>query len=306
MAEVAIIMASYNGEKYIQEQIDSILNSSFQDFELHVCDDGSTDRTEEIVSSYVKRNIGKVFFHKNRENLGVIRNFLDGMKYAQCPYYMFSDQDDVWEKDKILHTLEKMKREENQDADAPIAVFGDAYMVDAELRSLNNTFQRISNLNPTNTKLSHLVVENSVIGCTLMINACLKELVKETDLHIKMHDWWIALIATSFGKLVYLDEPLLKYRQHENNTLGAKSDIAYAKENIAKMKKIRDSVYESCFQAEAFLTCYREQLNEEQKNVLLYFAEIPRLNWIMRKYRILHGKFYKTGWLKNIALLLII
>lgn len=306
MAEVAVIMASYNGAKYIGEQIESILGNSFDDIELHVCDDGSTDETEEIVNTYVEKNPGKVFFHKNKENLGVIRNFLEGMKCADCPYYMFSDQDDVWEKDKILHTLERMKQEENKNVNIPIAVFGDAYMVDANLKSMNSTFQKTSNVNPTNTKLSHLVVENTVIGCTLMINAGLKELVRNTSLQIKMHDWWLALIATSMGKLVYLDEPLLKYRQHENNTLGAKSELAYATENVGKLKKIRDSVHESCFQAEAFLSCYGDKLTEEQRKIFSYFAEIPKLNWFARKYRIVHGKYFKTGLLKNFALLLII
>lgn len=310
MAEVAVIMAAYNGEKFIAEQIDSILDNSFTDIELHICDDGSTDRTEQIASVYVDKYPDKIHYHKNEKNLGVIRNFLYGLIYADCPYYMFSDQDDVWEKDKILHTLDKMKSEENshmaaEGREIPIAVFGDAYMVDGELRSMNSTFQKLSNLTPADTGLPHVLVENAVIGCTLMINRCLRNKLQTVPEQVRMHDHWIAIMAAALGRLVYLDEPLLKYRQHGNNTLGGASDISYATSNLGRIKKIKAGVWDSYYQAGAFLDCFENELTEEQKSVLSYFADIPNHNWFVRKYRILHGGFYKTGFIKNTALLLL-
>lgn len=306
MAKVAIVMAAYNGEKYIAEQITSILNNSYKDIELHICDDGSTDGTEEIVASFVERYPRKVFYHRNEKNLGVIRNFFFGLNLVEAEYYMFSDQDDVWEKDKILHTLEKMKEQEAKANSKPVLVFGDAYMVDSYLQSMGNTFQKISNLNPKDTRLSHVVVENAVIGCTVMLNEALKKKLTVFPKEIRMHDWWVALIAATMGELAFLDEPLLKYRQHGNNTLGGMSDMSFAKKNLGKIGKIRQGVHGSCYQAKAFLECYWDELTEQQRSVLAYFAEIPEKSWFVRKYRVIRGGYFKTGILKNMALLFVI
>lgn len=299
MAEIAIVMATYNGERFLREQIDSILNNSFKDFELHICDDGSTDETGAIAIEYEERNPGKVFFHKNEKNLRVIKNFLVNVKRFDASYYMFCDQDDFWLPKKIEHTLSFMKATENGELDVPTVVFGDAKMVDVNLKEYHPSFQKLNNLDTTKLDLCHLAMENKLIGCTVMFNRALWDKIDNFPEQIKMHDWWIALIGASFGKVAFLDEPLLLYRQHGGNQVGGVSEMEYIRRNITKLREQRQALYDNCRQTKAFVDNYRQQLSSEQVKLLDIFGDVPKQNWIKRHYQVFHYGFRKTGFVRN-------
>jgi len=309
MAEIAIIVATYNGEKFIGEQLDSILRNSFTDFEIYVCDDGSSDDTKQVVAEYMTAHPNRIHWHKNEQNLGVIRNFLCAVEQIEADYFMFCDQDDVWLPDKLAHTLSCMKKAEEELPERPITVFGDATMVDGDLKPLGSSFQKVSNLNPTDVSLSHLVMENAAIGCTVMINCSVKQLLQEIPelpKEVRMHDCWVAMISAALGKLVFLDEELLLYRQHGNNTLGGMSDLAYARKNMGRLARIKAGLHDSCRQAGALLTVYGKYMTTEQQEVLRKFAEIPEQSWLTRRITLVKGHYYKTGFLKNLCVFLII
>ena len=111
MAEIEIILATYNGEKYLREQLDSVLANTFTDFEIHICDDGSTDGTLEIAREYVEK-YSQITLWENQENQGYTKNFLQAVKRETASYFMFCDQDDIWMPDKIEQTYRAIKEAE--------------------------------------------------------------------------------------------------------------------------------------------------------------------------------------------------
>lgn len=303
---ISIIMAVYNGEKYLAEQIDSILQGSYQDFMIHIFDDGSTDGSREVISQYAQKHPQRITPHFNEKNQGVIKNFLGGLQAQEADYYMFCDQDDVWLPEKLQHTLEHMQRREKLDSKKPIAVFGDAKMVDGELNELHPSFQRQSGYRTDHLDLGHMLMENKLIGCTVMINHKLKALLADYPEQMRMHDWWIALVAAAFGEISYLDEPLLLYRQHGNNVVGGASQSDYRKDRISKLGKQREVLYQTCAQAAAFLDVYSDRLGTEQKKIIQAFATLPEVNWFARRCRLFRYGFWKSGIVRNVGVLLVI
>lgn len=303
---IAIIMAVYNGETYLREQLDSLLHNTCTDFVLHVFDDGSTDASPEILTEYAGKHPEQIFYHRNKENHGVIRNFLEGCACVDADYYMFCDQDDVWLPEKIAHTLQKMQDAEQSAPNTPIVAFGDATVVDEHLNTLHPSFQRQSGYRTDALDLAHIMMENKLIGCTVLFNATLKNLISEISPAIRMHDWWIALIAASMGQIVYLDEPLLLYRQHTGNVVGGSSRSHYIKSRLAHLAKQREVLYQTCAQAGAFLQLYGNKISPGNQRLLHLFATIPEANWFVRRYRIIRYHFYKSGLIRNLGVLLVI
>lgn len=219
MSEVAVLMSTYNGQEYLQQQVDSILNQTYQDLTLYIRDDGSTDRTREIIESYDKRDSRVIFLRESSsKNLGPQASFFELLKNTKANYYMFSDQDDVWETTKIEKTLKEMNSAQKEYGNIPINVFTNLLVVDKKL-------SEIELMNPEKLDLSFLslLFHNVITGCTMMINNPLKDKINFDQLNYKntlMHDWWIGLLAALFGKNIYLDEATIKYRQHGDNTVG--------------------------------------------------------------------------------------
>lgn len=320
MDQINVILATYNGSKYIKEQIESILNNDYPNVKIWVFDDGSTDGTDEIVKQYERDFSGKINFQKNSENKGLTRNFLEGVsrvidlekekihhKYFKS-YYMFSDQDDVWHKDKIKKTLYKMKSMEKRKGDhLPIAVFTDALVVDEHLNLLNTSFHNSNKLDVTKTDLPHLLMENKLIGCTIMFNQPLVQKLDQQDKEgIRFHDWWIALIATSFGYIGYVKDATLSYRQHGRNIVGDQSFKKYMINRLVHIKNQRKSVEKNMTQANSFLATYEASLGNKEKEILLTFININTQNWLLKRINILKYGFLKTGFIRNLGLFLCI
>lgn len=309
MSMVTIIMATYNGEKFVGEQIDSILSSTYKEFELHIYDDGSKDSTRDILRQYEKLSPDKIKVFHNENNLGVILNFLQAVRRTTSDYIMLCDQDDVWKSDKIAITLNKMRKMEAQmGKDIPLAVFTDAIVVDQNLNILHNSFIKSGYLNPHKTDLPHLLMENKMIGCTTMMNAYLRKILHEHEIprQARYHDWWIALIATAFGGIGYLDRGTLYYRQHGGNIVGNTSFLTYFKNRITTLKIQKDAINALQKQADDFLVIYGEVLSEEDKNMIGRFANLHNVNGIARRIQILRYGYLKTGVIRNIGLIFIV
>lgn len=306
MKHICIIMAVYNGAAYLAEQIDSILQNTYQNFTLHIFDDNSRDDSWDIIEQYMQSYPHKIIGHHHTENHGVIRNFLEGCQMVSADYYMFCDQDDIWMKDKISHTVAHMESLEQTMPGQPIVVFGDACVVDQNLEQLAPSFQRQSGYHTDALDLAHLLMENKLIGCTILFNHALQQKITTCPPQIRMHDWWIALIGASFGCVSFLDEPLLLYRQHGNNVVGNISQTSYIRDRISNLRKQRQVLYRTCEQASAFLQIYGDQLEPAKKELVNQFATIPQTNWFTKRYRILHYHFLKSGFIRNLGVLLII
>lgn len=309
MSTIAIIMTTFNGENYVKAQIESILASTYQDFELYIFDDGSKDNTMSILRSFEKRFPDKVHVTQNEINLGVTQNFLHAVSRTVADYIMFSDQDDVWKPQKMSITLKRMRHMEAQLAkEMPLAVFTDAEVVDQELNVIRNSFHCSSHLNPYKTDLPHLLMENKLIGCTVMINAALRKILQSHPLpkQARYHDWWLALIAASMGKIGYVREGTLLYRQHGGNVVGNTSFVAYIQDRLSSVRTQKEALLLSERQAQEFLSLYEDVLSDTKKDIIRCFAGLSQANYLQRRKQILCYGFLKSGIVRNIALMIIV
>ncbi|MFU2204278.1 glycosyltransferase family 2 protein [Streptococcus pluranimalium] len=217
--KVNIVMSTYNGEKYLAEQIESIRNQTFSNWTLLIRDDGSRDATPEIIRAFAKQDDRIRFINDGQtDNYGVIKSFYHLVKYESADYYFFSDQDDVWLPEKLAITL---KRAEEENDHKPLLVYTDLKVVNQDLIVLQDSMIR-SQSHHANTELVQELTENTVTGGTMMINRALADKWQVYE-GLLMHDWYLALLASALGKLVYIDQPTQLYRQHEANVLGART-----------------------------------------------------------------------------------
>lgn len=217
--KVNILLSTYNGERFLAEQIKSIQEQTYTEWKLLIRDDGSTDQTRFIIEQFVAEDERIRFINtENEGNVGVIESFYRLLKYEKADIYFFSDQDDVWLPEKVALSLaEAQKRPVEQ----PLMVYMDLTVVNQNLEVLFDSMIR-SQSHHANTSLVEELTENTVTGGVAMVNHALAELWTDTE-DIIMHDWYLALLATAFGELVYIDQPGELYRQHDNNVLGART-----------------------------------------------------------------------------------
>ena len=307
MGEVSIVLATYNGASYIEEQLESIINNTYTDWTIEICDDGSTDRTMEIVSEYQERYPDKINIHRNEHQLGVTLNFLEGAKRAKGNYVMFCDQDDVWLPEKIEKTLNFIKEKEQAAGKSkPIAVFTDAKLVDGVLRCIHKSFFKYSSLDANKVDLPHLLMENKMIGCTSMFNRALADKITTFPKSARYHDWWIAIIASVFGEIHYLDEVTMLYRQHGGNAVGGKNFLHYAVECVKDIKWQKEALLLTQKQAWEFYEIYKSVILEEQGQILRDFASLHSANWFEKRDRLFRYGFWKSGKIRNIGVLLLV
>ena len=217
--KIHILLSTYNGEQFLAEQIQSIQNQTVQDWKLLIRDDGSRDRTREIIQEFVAQDSRIHWINENEsKNLGVIKSFHNLAQVEEADVYFFSDQDDVWLPQKLELSLAEARK---YPAEMPLMVYMDLTVVNQDLEVLSNSMIR-SQSGHANTELVQELTENTVTGGVAMVNHALIQLWNQTE-DILMHDWYLALLATAFGKLVYIDQPGELYRQHEHNVLGART-----------------------------------------------------------------------------------
>lgn len=223
IVSLSIALCTYNGGKYIVEQLQSIAEQTILPDELIICDDCSTDETLTCLHEFAKTAPFAVKIHINEKALGAIHNFEKAISLCQGEYIALSDQDDVWLPEKIEKNLELMQASEKMFANMPILVHTDLCVVNASLKVIKKSMMQMQGIeNERRHPFETLLAQNYVTGCTVLINKQLKELALPFPQAIVMHDWWLALLAASNGKIAYLDETTILYRQHGVNTVGAK------------------------------------------------------------------------------------
>lgn len=221
---IEILLPVYNGEKYLREQIDSILNQTEQDWVLKIRNDGSKDNSQEIISEYCKKYPSKIIqITSPTENVGLVESINILQKAApHGDYVMFADQDDVWLPNKIAISLTTLRDLEDSKPEVPVMICSDVKCVDKDLNLLNESFF-ISQKFPTDIlgDVNKMAALNIIQGCTIMINKSASEHIFPMPLIMSIHDMWIGLICAHFGKVKYIETPLMLYRQHASNVAGS-------------------------------------------------------------------------------------
>lgn len=238
MKKVIVLMSTYNGEKYLRIQIDSILSQENVDVELYVRDDGSTDLTKSILQQYASR--GKLKWYDG-PNLKPAQSFFDLIfTSSEADYYAFSDQDDFWEKDKLIRAVSCL---ENLDCSKPLLYCSSAKLVDENLKDLGRRYCIFGV-----SEFSQSIISSNAIGCTMCFNNVLLNMVrKHRPVSKILHDGWVHKLCLAVGGIVYYDNnSYIQYRQHNNNVIGAKSTFMKKWKNrwlhLKKISNIRSSV----------------------------------------------------------------
>ena len=231
--KVQILMSTYNGERFLREQIESLLRQSWKNVEILIRDDGSKDGTREILNEYSDKyeNI-QVYLESN---LGVAGSFFELLKKSDADYVAFCDQDDIWLEKKIEAAVVKLEQEKG-----PALYCSNKILVD----STGNPMKK-QDIRKRRPGFGNAVVECICTGCTAVMNQELAEILKEeVPEHAILHDWWTYLAASYVGKVIYDEQAYIYYRQHQENVVGAKpgfwgevqSKAAYLRNNRGKLK----------------------------------------------------------------------
>lgn len=354
---ITVLVASYNGSRYIKQQLDSILAQDERDIHILVSDDCSADGSGELLKEYEERHRDRVLvLFRRKPSGGAAAHFLKLFKLmaeadhspeaeyspeaehdseaehdpdtdhvpqampgpggllaeydmtesqlarlgylARADYFMLSDQDDVWLPHKARMLSDKMKEMEGEPGHGrlPLLVHSDLTVMDEELRPIADSFFRYQKISPERTRLSQLLVQNNVTGGAVMLSRSMLPYLKEIPGVCLMHDAWLALIASCFGEIGWVDRPLYYYRQHGGNTLGAEKgdSLESVRDRVKDGNGARENYRKMFGQADCFYHMFGSCLNREQRETLEAFIRLPRCGRLGKM-----GLIVKYGFTKN-------
>ena len=277
--KIAILLSTYNGTKYLEEQLDSILNQTYSNYVIVARDDGSYDDTIQLLNKYAKKFTDK--FHLLEQdllNLGASDSFSYLIEYVlenkqslglESAYMMFCDQDDIWSLEKIHKQIDEMLKVEKQQTGTkpmPVLIHSNLRVVSEEKSLIAESFVHYQGLEIERNRFTNLVISNVVTGCTAFINEALARKAVPVSKKAIMHDWWLALVAAAFGKVIFLAKPLVRYRQHDSNTIGAKEFVKPVPNSRSFWEKVfgrkpNEHLYEVARQAKEFQRRFGSELD---------------------------------------------
>jgi len=224
--QIGVCLATFNGERYIAEQLDSVFSQSCQEFTLYIADDGSTDGTIEVIRTFQKRYPGRIALSINEKQLGALRNFEQLLHSCGEAYIAFCDQDDIWEPQKLRLQLDAIRELEREHPKTPCMVHSDLSMINGSGKPMHDSYFRFRGYRLLARKdLGHILGPSGVMGNTTMINAPLRKKALPFPAGLEVHDYWIGVVAELFGVRKTLREPLVRYRIHESNTSNSQVKV---------------------------------------------------------------------------------
>lgn len=306
---VDILLATHNGVAFLPDQIASLFAQSHNNFRIYIRDDASMDATPKLVQCLTSKYPDKVrWVGGSRNRQGPISEYSNLMENTKSNYIMLCDQDDVWLPDKIKISLERMAQLESiHGLQTPILIHTDMTVVDINLVRIHNSFVRYQYLNPQCDSINRLLVQNVVTGCTILMNRPLKEKIKRIPKDVRMHDWWIGLVASLFGVIDFIGIPTMLYRQHDKNTVGAKPlTFNTIKSRLQDIAQLKMDWRKSIQQAKLLLNHYGDEMDLKDRKVCQDFCSLSHEVWLNKWKCVIRHRFFKNGLLRNLAMPLII
>ena len=348
---VTVLMTTYNGEKYLREQLDSILNQADCPLRLVVSDDGSTDGTMAILKEYAGRYPEKVeILRENADDIpgrsgmpkeaagsgapqttavtakthygssakhffAVIDAVRKDSRYSDSAYFALSDQDDVWKPEKLKLAIAAIEScadhptnhpvdhptgsstgtSTDHPTDIPVLVHSDLSLADSEGRLTAESMAAQNRMRMDHTALNYRLVENAVSGNTVVMNRAFLNQLAIPEACI-MHDWWMALAGACIGKIIYLPEPTVLYRQHSANVYGSHKHFTAA--------EIRENYHNMFRQAEQLLAAYGDRMDDKNKELLTAFIRMQTQSRVGKIATILKYRFFKSRPIMTLGMML--
>jgi glycosyltransferase involved in cell wall biosynthesis len=310
---IDILLPTYNGERFVERQIESILDQMDARCRMLIRDDASSDETLSLVRRFAVGQPDRVaLLEDDGARLGACGNFGRLLEYSDADYVALCDQDDVWLPGHISSLLERIQTVEREcGTETPVLAHTDLVVVDENLRTMAPSFWSYSNINPVRgNRLNGLLVQNVVTGCATMVNRALARLACPIPKTAPMHDWWLALVASAFGRIEAVPEKTVLYRQHSSNRLGAtcydwqyvvrRTVDVFCRGAVAKWRCTTQR------QAAEFLRRFAMSLNPSQRAAVAAYVELENAGFLDRRLQLLKYGFLKTGPLRNLGWLMMI
>ena len=298
---VQILMAVYNGEQYLREQIESIRNQTYGHWELLVSDDCSSDGSLAILREYEAMDQRIHVVLDGERYGGAKRHFMALIRLATADYVMTCDQDDVWDEDKVELTLVAMRNYEQIRVGKPLLVCTDLRVVDQNLAQLSPSFLSYSGMDASKLTMGYFLASCVVTGCTMMLNAPALELCQETvnEDALIMHDWWASLVVAAFGEVIHLDRATISYRQHGDNSVGA--DRFTVGRALAALEQKRETARATFDQVEEFRHVFGDRLEPEELRQVDTYLSLREAAPVARLAGLGSCDAWKHGILRNLG-----
>ena len=301
-----VLLATYNGSLYLKEQLLSILAQTYPPHRIIISDDMSSDSTLDIVYSFINSTTKPIYLLPSPGvKLGCCKNFERLLAFSDSNYVMFSDQDDIWDlnkAEKLLNTM--IYHESRHESSYPLLVHSDLRLIDSSGGFLQQSFLKYQSLNPAHNQWHQIAMQNIVSGCSCLVNRKCIDLALPFPPSVIMHDWWLALVASRMGKVIYLDTPTISYRQHSLNVVGAKGFTNQVKYRISQLfvpNAFHEWIGKPIYQLRALHNIYP---TDEQLNFLI--NHLTSKNPFLRIFCALRLRLGKHGFLRSFVFFLIL
>lgn len=297
MNRIQVLLSSYNGERYITEQLNSLSLQTEANWTIRLRDDGSSDRTWQIIEAWQAKFPDRVFSEK-APNVGVIPSFFELIRQAdeESDYFCFCDQDDVWMPEKMERAIDRLTKVEKG---VPAMIFTSTQLTDTDLNPLGIWPEKPLKA----SSFYNALVQNIAVGATVTFNRSALQLIcshmPDTD-RVLMHDWWFYLCISAFGEVLHDPEPSILYRQHGNNAVGGEtSKLGKLKKKWASFRKHRGS-HKLVEQAREFHRLYASELQDKDKLQQLEWFIAPRDRFNQRLAYLRRCKLYRQSRIENL------
>ncbi|MES2268535.1 MAG: glycosyltransferase family 2 protein [Bacteroidota bacterium] len=301
--QITILMATYNGAHYLAEQLNSLLAQTYVNWQLIIRDDGSTDKTIDIIKDYAVKHTHISLAEKRWPQKGACANFAALFDIAyndpKIGHIMFCDQDDIWKPEKLEKTMHAMQRVEKSNPGQPALIYGNFELMDSDGAFMPGQFKLKHSIH-----LRNLLSFNSVYGCTTMLNRALINRVAAIPATAINHDYWIALVASIY-KSDFINEPLLRYRQHGNNAsgnvAGNNSMMSRLKRNFTAPDKELNNLKTRLIMFKDFYDRYHNEMSKDDRKLLTAFLEAFNSGRFKVTMVMLTNRIFRNGLLQTLA-----
>lgn len=289
---ISVAIATYNGEKYLRQQLDSIYHQSLLPFEVIVCDDCSTDNTLSILQNYHEKH--GLIYYINEINLGYAKNFEKAISLCNGEYISLSDQDDLWLENKLLVLYDNIKKIESANPNKAVLVHSEAMVVDHNLNVIKNKF--IGKKIGLRTGINNLLFYNAKVqGSSILFNSTFKDFLLPIPDTIHHYDFYASIVSETLGIRHFVPTPLLLYRQHDNNQVGAGDLNKSSKVHKLITKDFVIAEYEEYKCLEAFKNRFFDKLNQDNKNKVNAYLKFFKSNMFNKLLIVVSNRFRSGG-----------
>ena len=302
--KVDILLSTFNGSSYLSEQLDSIIAQTASGYRILIRDDGSSDSTCEILRSYSAKH-SEIDVVEYGVNLGVTNSFANLLSYSDAEIIIFCDQDDVWKPEKLEKFIHIFQEEEKSGGAFPCLIVSEMECIDGAGNKINRLFSDIHSINLAHCEFSRLLLQNVVTGAACGFNRSLLSIAQEGCEEAYLHDWWFALVAAAFGKIVVIDQPLVDYRIHQNNVVGASTVNLERLRRFGSIISLRTKINEvfnrSLSQAQQFERIHKLRLTESQAKLLSEYIRIYEKSFFQRRKWMFKNKIRFSNFWRNLV-----